>query len=593
MSRQAPHAYEFGPFHLDTTERLLLRDGKPVPLTPKAYEMLLTLVERGGHVVEKEELFKEVWPDQFVEEGNLTQHVFALRKALGESSTGARYIETVPRRGYRFVADVRAGGAEVLERHARARVIIEGEGAQSKTINSLAVLPLTNMSVDPNLEYLSDGITESIINSLSQLPTLKVVGRSTVFRYKGRDAEAQEIGRELKVGAVLTGRVLQLGQRLVVRVDLVDAADGWQLWGAQFDRDPSDIFAVQDEISREITEKLQLKLTGAEKQRLAKRYTENAEAYRLYLKGRFYLNKRTEDGLKKGLEYFQRAIDTDPSYAAAYAGVADCYTLLGAAGYSMPPREAMPKAKAAAMKALEIDDTLAEARTSLAFVKFRLDWDWAGAEREFLRALEVNPNYAAAHHWYAVYLSAMGRHEEAVTEINRALELDPLSLIISSAKGRLLQFAGRYDEAVGQCQKALEMDPNYGEARLNLGLAYEHMGRHEEAITELQTAISLSRNRALITAVLGHAYAKAGRLDEARSTLDRVRGLSEQGHASPLDVAIVYAGLGEKDEALTWLQKGCKERSGPWVFLKVESLYESLRSDPRFQELLLRVGLAP
>jgi TolB-like protein/Tfp pilus assembly protein PilF len=544
-------------------------------------------VERSGHIVEKDELLKEVWPDQFVEEGNLTQHVFALRKALGEM----HYIETVPRRGYRFVAEVRAGSAEVLERHARARVIIQGEGAQSKTINSLAVLPLTNTSADPNLEYLSDGITESIINSLSQLPSLKVVGRSTAFRYKGREVAEQEVGRELKVGAVLTGRILQFGERLVIRVELVDAADGWQLWGAQFDREPSDLLALQGEIAREIAENLQLRLTGAERKQIAKRYTESPEAYRLYLKGRFHLNKRTEEGLKKGLEYFESAIETDPCYAAAYAGMADCYALLGAAGYNLPPRDAMPKAKAAAVKALEIDDALAEAHTSLAFVKFRLDWDWAGAEREFLRALELNPNYAAAHHWYAVYLSAMGQHAEAIMEIDRALDLDPLSLIISSAKGRLLQFAGRYDEAVGQCRKALEMDPNYGEARLNLGLAYEQMGLHDKAITELQRAIDLSRNRALIMAVLGHAYAKAGKLDEARATLERVRELSEKGHASPLDVAIVYAGMGEKDEALTWLQKGCAERSGPWVFLKVEPLYESLRSDPRFRELLGRLSL--
>jgi TolB-like protein/Tfp pilus assembly protein PilF len=594
VSNQAKHAYEFGPFRLDTAERLLLRDGKPVQLTPKAYEMLLALVERSGHIIEKDELLKEVWPDQFVEEGNLTQHVFALRKALGESVGGTQYIETVPRRGYRFIADVRMGDAEVVERHARTRVVIEREDVAAKAIDSLAVLPLVNASADPNLEYLSDGITESIINSLSQLPSLKVSARNTMFRYKGREVDAQEVGRELKVGAVLTGRVLQFSDRLIIRAELVDATDGWQLWGAQYDREPSDILVMQEEIAREITEKLQLRLTGEERKRLAKRYTQDAEAYRLYLKGRFHLNKRTEGGLKKGIELFRQAIEIDPCYAAAYAGLADCYTLLGSAGYSAPPpSEAMPRAKAAAMKALEIDDTLAEAHTSLAFVKFRLDWDWAGAELEFGRALELNPNYAAAHHWYAVYLSAMGRHEEALPEIERALELDPLSLIISSAAGRLLQFAGRYDEAVGQCRKALEMDPNYGEARLNLGLAYEQMGRPEEAIAELQTAIDLSRNRALIMAVLGHAYAKAGRLDEARATLEQVRGLAEKGHASSLDVAIVYAGLGEKDEALAWLQKGCEERSGPWVFLKVEPLYESLRADPRFRELLRRVGLAP
>lgn len=565
-----------------------------MPLAPKVFDILLVLVRHSGRLLEKEELLKEVWPEQFVEEGNLPLNISALRKALGER----RYIETVPKRGYRFAASVRevqARGADTAAARQTRAVGEEGEaGARAKAVDSLAVLPLVNVSADPNTEYLADGITESIINSLSQLPQLRVMARSTVFRYKGREADAQEVGRELGVRAVLLGRVLQFDDHLIVRTELVDAADGRQLWGEQYNREPSDILAVQEEIAREISEKLRLKLTSEDRRRLARHYTEYTEAYHAYLRGRYCWNKRTEEGLKRGLDHFRRAIEIDPSYALAYSGAADCYTLLGSAGYNaMPAREAMQRAKAATASALELDDTLAEAHTSLAFVKFRLDWDWEGAERGFERALELNPNYATAHHWYAIYLSAMGRFDEAIAEIERALALDPLSLIVSSAAGRLCHFAGRYDEAVRQYRKTLEMDPDYGEAHFNLGLTYEQKGMHEEAIAELQKAVDLSGARTPIRAVLGYAYATAGRPDEARAILCELKELSEREHASPMEVAIVYTGLGERDEAIRWMEKAYEERSGVLVFLKVEPLYDSLRTDPKFTALLRRVGFAP
>ena len=460
-------------------------------------------------------------------------------------------------------------------------------------VDSLAILPLVNASGDSNVEYLSDGITESIINNLSQLPQLRVMAHSTVSRYKGQKTNPQEVGRDLHVRAVLTGRVLELGDRLIVRTELVDASDGSQLWGEQYNRHLTDIFEVQEEISREISEKLRLKLTGVEQKRLTKRYTENIEAYQLYLKGRYHLNKRTAEGIKKAIEYFEQAIEIDIHYALAFAGLADCYTLLGSAGYSASaPQEAMPKAKVAAIKALEIDDTLAEAHISLAFVKFRFDWDWEGAERGFERAIELNPGSATAHHWYALYLTAMGRLREAITKIKQAQELDPLSLIINSAAGRIFHFARQYDRAVGAYQKTLEMDSNYGEAHLNLGLTYEQKGMYEEAIAELNKAITLSGDRPIILAVLGHTYAMAGRRGEARDALDELKELSKRCYVSSLDIAIVYMGLSEKDRAFEWLQKAYEDRSGLLVFLKVEPLYDSLRPDPRFIDLARRIGLA-
>ncbi|MCA1626804.1 MAG: winged helix-turn-helix domain-containing protein, partial [Acidobacteria bacterium] len=432
MSEPAAFLYEFGPFRLDAAEQLLLRDGVPVPLTPKVFETLVVLVENSGRVVEKEKLMEQVWPGTFVEEGNLSVTIFMLRKALGEDAVERRYIETVPKRGYRFTAPVRkmrrgdqlgdqsgsraAAGesasfldATVIEPpsspgHSNAKFPHESatlsrttralkdsssslsssqsiRRARAKTIDSLAVLPLVNGSDDPNAEYLSDGITESIINSLSQLPQLRVMSRSTVFRYKGREVDPQEVGRDMSVRAVLTGRVLQLGDRLIIRTELVDVADGWQLWGEQYNRNPADILAVQEEISQEISAKLRLKLSGEQKQRLTKRHTGSAEAYQTYLKGRYYWNKRTHEGIRKGIEYFTEAIKLDPNYALAYAGIADSYALLGAIEYSaLPPHEAMQKAREAALRALAIDDTLAEAHASLAYVRI-YDWNWTEAEK--------------------------------------------------------------------------------------------------------------------------------------------------------------------------------------------------------------------
>lgn len=465
---------------------------------------------------------------------------------------------------------------------------------RGKAIDSVAILPLENASADPDAEYLSDGITESIINNLAQLPKLRVMARSTVFRYKGQDVDPRRVGSALGVRAVLTGRVLQRGDTLIIGTELVDVVDGSHLWGRQYNRKLADIFTVQDEIAKEISETLRPRLTGEERRRLTRRHTENAQAYQLYLKGRYHWNKRTEKGFQKAIEHFQQALDQDPNYALAYAGLADCYLLLGIGFYGvLPPREAMPKAKGAARKALEIDDTLAEAHTSLAHAIMNFDWDWSGAEREYMRGIELNPNYPTAHQFYAVYLMQMARFDEAVLEQRRAQDLDPLSLSINASLGLLSLYARQHDQAIDQFRKTLEMDHNFPLAHLGLGEAYEQKGMYDEAVAEFQAAIALSGGSPVMVAALGHAYAISDRRGEAQKVLDELKELSKRRYVAPFDVAMVYAGLGEKDQAFEWLQRAYEERDDWLTFLKVEPRADTLRSDPRFQDLLQRVGLAP
>jgi tetratricopeptide (TPR) repeat protein len=375
---------------------------------------------------------------------------------------------------------------------------------------------------------------------------------------------------------------------------MVDVEKGSQLCGGQYSRKLADIFSIQEEISREISEKLRLRLTGEEQKRLTRRYTQNAEAYQAYLKGRYHWNKRTEEAFKKSLEYFQQAIENDPSYALAYAGLADSFNLLGLYVYhGLPPGEAYPRAKAAAVQALEIDDTLAEAHTSLAWAKFRFDWDWPGAEREFRRAIALNPRYPTAHHWYTYYLACVGRFDQARAAIQRAQELDPLSLIIDATVGQEFYYAREYDRAIGQLRKTLEIDSNFAHAHRLLGEAYSKKGMFEEAIAEMQRALKLSAGSDVYyLAQLGNAYAVSGKRGEALRILDNLMQLSQQTYVSPADFAIVYIGLGEKDQVFTWIERAYEERSTFLTELLVEPMFDSLRSDPHFQELLRRMKLA-
>ena len=472
--------------------------------------------------------------------------------------------------------DLKSLGRAVVEEKTNTRATASRKSRSRGAIDSLAVLPLVNAGANAEMEYLSDGITESIINALSQLPKLRVVARSTVFRYKGREVDEHVVGRELGVRAVLTGRVRHVGDMLRIGIELIDVETDAHLWGEHYNRQLSDIFEVQEEIAREISEKLRMKLTGKERKRLVKRHTENAEAYQLYLKGRYYWNKRTRESLKKGIEYFQQAIEKDSQYALAYTGLADCYNSLNRFGW-LSPDEAMPKAKEAAERALAIDGKLAEAHNSRAFVAENYEWDWPLAEREYKRAIELNPNYATAHQWYGEYLAATGRFDEGLEELKQAERLDPLSLIINSDLGLPFFFARQYDEAIEQWRKTVELDPNFWLAHYALALVYEQKGMYEEAISESKKALNLFVDSPWVLGGLGHIYAVSGHRNEAYQVLDELKERAQKCYVSPFDVALIHAGLGETDEALEWLEKAYEERNQWLTWLRVEPRLDGLR----------------
>ncbi|HXG94811.1 MAG TPA: tetratricopeptide repeat protein [Blastocatellia bacterium] len=651
MSDETNHFYEFGRFRVNVAERLLLREGEIVPLTPKVFEILLALLENSGHVVSKDELMRRVWPETFVEEGNLTQNISTLRKALGDGQNGCQYIETIARRGYRFVASVRTSSngevdssaqsfeqpavavaaqamAEtanpaVAQRDAEkiAQVTFAGrslawvnhhktaaifallaliiatagiiyftgrgkptgstvEAAPTNVIDSIAVLPFANETADSDTEFFNDEITESLINNLSQLPKLRVVPRSLVVAYKAKQPDLRSIGRDLNVRAVLTGSVERVGDILNIQVELIDVTNMSHLWGQHYRRKISDILLMQEDISSDIFNNLRLKLNVEEERQL--------KAFNLYLKGRNYLNKRTEEGLQQGIEFFKQAIETDPNYAAAYAGLADCYNMLVVYGLSQP-KDAFPQAEDAARRALKIDDTLAEAHTSLAFIRHRWTREREEAENEFKLAIKYKPGYAPAHQWYSSYLVALERFDEAVAEARRAQELDPLSFISNAHLGWVLYLAGRYDEAIEHCKKLLDVDPNFFPAHRYLGLAYEQQGKYKEAIVEFQEGVRLSGNP-LMLALLGHAYAASSKRAEAERVLADLQG-QKQRYVSPYTIAAIYAGLGERDEAFKWLERAFDERDIWLMNLKVDPVFIPLRSDKRFAELLRRIGL--
>ena len=623
MAQQDNHSYEFGRFRLKPAERVLLREGEPVPLTPKVFDILVTLVEHGGQVVAKDDLMKRVWPNTFVEEGNLTQNISLLRKALGESSGGVQFIETVPRRGYRFVADTNQSWGNGAE-HDISEVRIEsppvvpipdtvsrgvkrtpfyalaaglvvigiiglvyftgrGTTGEAAPIGSIAVLPFVDESSDPDAEYINDKIAESLINSLSKLPQLRVVPRSVVAGYKGREIDPRKIGQELNVRAVVTGHMRRHGDIISIQADLIDIQSVAQLWGQHYDHKVSDVLLVQDDISRDIFENLRLKLNVEEKKQL--------DAYRLYLKGRNAWNKRTGDALQEAIEFFNQAIAIDPNNSAAYAGIADCYNMLVVYG-RVEPKEGFPKAKEAATKALEIDESSAEAHSSMAFIKFRWDWDRAATEREFQEAIKLKPAYAPAHQWYSSYLVAIERFDEAIAEAKRTEELEPLSFVASSHLGWIYYLSGQNDKAIEQCRKILELDPSSFPARRYLGLAYEAKGMYAEAIAEFQTGVKLSGSP-LMLALLGHAYAASGKTAEAKQVLNDLQQLQDQRYVSPYTVAAIYAGLSDQDQAFKWLEKAVEERDIWLMNLKVDPVFAKLRSQRQFTDILARIRLRP
>ena len=461
-------------------------------------------------------------------------------------------------------------------------------GLRPKPLDSLAILPFTNMGSDPNAEYLSDGITESIINNLSQVPKLSVRSFSSVLHYKGKEVDPQAAGRALKVQAVLTGRLVHHGDELSIDAELIDVRDNRQIWGNQYNPMVADMTSVQEQISREISEKLRLQLSGEEMHHmLTARNTDDAEAYQMYLQGRYQWNKRTLDGLQQSLDYFQQAIHHDPKYALAYAGQADAYALLADSNV-LPAREVLPKLKAAANKALELDDTLAEAHTSLAWAKFH-DWDWAGAEKEFKRAIELNTNYTTAHSWYGEYLMVRGRSDQALAEFNRAYELNPLSTVTNLALGYRLYYARKYEPAIGQIRKTLAMDSSLVPAHEYLGRAYEESGMTAESLVEFRKALDLSQGDTNELAALGQAYAVAHQPAEARKILDQLKDRSQQTYVQPASIAVIYMALGNKDQAFDWLQKAYDDHSAWLLYLKIDPWADSVRSDARFTDLVRRV----
>ncbi|HYK21850.1 MAG TPA: hypothetical protein VEV42_14000, partial [Pyrinomonadaceae bacterium] len=472
----------------------------------------------------------------------------------------------------------------------------------SPPINSVAILPFVNDSNDPNAEYLSDGLTESIINSLSQLPNLKVMSRNAVFRFKGSKVDPLEAARDLNVGAVLTGRLVKVDDRLVVKTELIKVRDGSQLWGAEYNSSLADMFSVQDEVSKKISQSLRLRLSGEDEEKLAKRYTNDAEAYQLYLKGRYFWNKRNEEGFRNGIDYFKRAEEKDPTFALAFSGLADSYALLCDIGVAKPVDE-MPKAKAAAQKAVDADPTLAEAYTSRAFVRLSYDWDWLGAQSDFQQALKLNPKYPTAHQWYASYLMQMGKFSLAKQEIEEAHKLDPLSPIIGANTGLYSYYEHNYDDAIVKYKLTLQSDPDFWVARHYLALAYVQKGMYQEAVAELRKLIKAPESGPVpdkvieaeteASASLGFAYGLGGRQREARAILSQLQALSQQRYVSPLYFAIVYAGLKETDKAIEYLNKAFDARHPGLVLIRIEPMFDGLRGDGRFTQLIKRFEPIP
>lgn len=562
--------YVFDPFRIDLKQRLLLRDETPIALTPKAFDTLLVLVRNSGQIVTKDDLMKSVWPDIFVEEATLSQNIFTLRKVLGGESDVAEHIRTIPKRGYCF-----------LTRVTEIRTGIDDASAEGQRIGSIAVLPMINTVADPNAEYLSDGFSAIIIDCLSLLPDLQVKAWSTVARYKEQEINPQEAGRALGVGAVLTGKVISFDQSIIVHVELIEVAHGWHLWGAQYNQQLVDLIKVKEEILKHVSAKLGLRLDQPEWKRL-KQLPRNGEAYRLYLQGRYFLNKRTRLGYTRAIDAFKRALEVDPINPLAYSGLADSYVLYDFFGLTAPS-ETIPKARAAAARAIELDDELAESHSTLGSLKLSADRDPIGAEKEFKRAIQLNPKYARAHDGYAQCLIEMRRMEESLAECKLALELEPFDLEVNKHLGWHYLFTRQYDQAIEQLTITLEMGPDFYRARMLLGIAYGQKGLFSEAIDEFHRARKLEHTPVL-SGFLGHAYGRAERKKEALALLAELLKESKRRYVPPHSVALIYVGLGKRDLALDWLEKACVEHSHWRGWLQLTPELDSLRSDLRFIE---------
>jgi len=645
MVSKTRHFYEFGPFRVDPDHRQLLREKQPVPLQPKAFDILLVLVENSERVVLKDDLMRMVWPGTFVEETNLAQNISVLRRTLGEAVGENRYIVTLPGRGYRFAGTVRLvdegqsavkdEDTLVVERHTRSEVVIAGVSAPGPTLAlasgrrrvswplavalmaglivagyfvlhryrsqraanperiMLAVMPFQNLTGDPDQEYFADGLTEEMITKLGRLhpEQLGVIARSSVMGYKHGDKRLDQVGRELSVQYVVEGSFRRTTDRLRITAQLIRVKDQSHVWAEDYDRQPQDILSVQDDVAAVVAREIRLRLTPQQRLELTSARAVNPEAHEAYLKGRFYWNKRTEGGFREAIEYFETAIAKDPKYAQPYAGLADAYILLAGYGFD-PEKDATPKAKEAALQALRVDDRMAEAYTSLGLIAGQYEWNWAEAERNYKHAIELDPNYSVAHHWYgAGYLAAIpGRIDEAIAELRKAQQLDPLSLGIAADLAAWLCQAGKFDEGMSRFQEILKADPDFVQAHYDLSQAYELRGMHAQALAEVEH-IRPQDVTGYVTAQFGRIYAEQGKRREAHAIIDQLQRLAEQRYVDTGNIALIYLALGEKESAFLWLQRAYEQHSPFLAGLKTSWYYEPIRSDPRYAELVKRVGI--
>lgn len=624
--------YDFGAFRLDAAERVLVKADSRITLTPKAFETLLVLLENAGHVLEKDDLLKRIWPDTFVEEGTLARNISTLRKALGDGAEGLSFIETVPRHGYRFVAPVQqipyeepqaavaTVGHTQIETCAELRswmprswlltagllaILLAGVYVfwqhslyllpVSANRTTLAVLPFENLSGEEAQQFFADGFSEEMITQLGELEPdrLTVIARTSAMHYQRTSKDPLEAGRELGVEYVLTGSIRRDADRTRITARLIRTEDGTNLWAKNYDRSVRDILALQSEVASSIAREISLKLSPEKNARLAEAPPVDPEAYEDYLKGRYFWNKRTAESYIKAIGYFKEAIARDPKYAQAYSGLADAYALLGSSPNDEISRsEAMPKAKAAALAALQLDDSLAEAHTSLAFEEMHYEWDWLAADREFQRALQLNPNYATAHQWYAYWLMAHGQADHALSQLSLAEKADPLSIIIKSDTSDLLACAGRYEQAVQAAKNALELDPNFTLAHYSLAEAYGAQHMYPQAIVEYQKMLATDSGNAWALTGMARAYAGTGERAIAERYLQDTLQKCRNHNDCALEIASIYGSLGENDQAFAWLEKAYQAHEGGLILINGAISLQCLRTDARFADMARRMGLS-
>ncbi len=623
MSLQGKHFYEFGPFQLDAEKRVLWCASEPVALPPKVTETLLVMVRNHGELVEKEELMKAVWPDTFVEEANLAVHVSTLRKLFEERANGEPFIETIPRRGYRFVAAVvehteanrgpsSAAAAEAAVSAPRSRTaaalivgaivlvvaLVAGSAirragpsaASARQIHSVAVLPLQNLSGDTTQDFLADGLTEALVTDLAQIRALRVISRTSVMTYKGTKKKLPEIARELNVDAVVEGAVVRSGDRVRVTAQLIEAPTDRHLWAQTYDGDIHDLLRLESQVAQAIAQQVRVALTPEEKMRLATVHLVNPDAHEAYLQGRYFWNKRSPDFLRKSLELYEKAIRIDPNSAETHAAMASVYvTMLGSDQF--PPREMEAKARRAAEKALSIDETLAEPHAVLAMVKAAEDYDWDGSDAEFRRAFELDPNLAVAHHWYGYMLIARGRNDEAYQEVQKASQLDPLNQATVNAVSGALAGWRKFDACVARARKLLELDPNSYYAYWSIGDCSTGMKKYDDAIAAYRETLRISPHTLGIICRLGYVLALAGRKSEARAQLREIELSQKSGYSSGALRAFVHIGLGDRERAIELLLKDYENRSIGVLLFRSDFHFDSLRPDPRFQALVKKAGL--